>query len=347
MRYFDDGDLTDGLQLTPKHFPVEHVEGDYHVVWTYCRGKRRTLDWSSQIDLANWELKFQKVPAQEGGDSRHFNVSLNFGSLELEYILDYQDKIVNRLDLVTNKAPGEGSVESEAMVTFSEVRDESGYPYLRFSFSTNEHNPDDDMVNIEFVAKRTDETGVHQLGLTKNEKLRLGYAVWDDGTFEPENSDEEVTGQSADSLNKQLQRHIEASVKIHAKLVTMRNNVDKQVANATNGMQQALNQAWRSASHPDTSLQTSFDTSGAGMSPPPARRKRGEAATTEDLEIPPLSQRRKKGSGPERTPISMEDEELLHSGARPVGYKRKRGEKAPGKNKGGRPPKRKSMRTSI
>lgn len=326
---------------------MEHIEGDYHVVWTYCRGKRRTLDWSSQIDLSNWELKFQQIPSEEGGDGRHFNVSLNFGTLELEYILNYQDKIVNRLDLVTNKAPGEGAVENEAMITFSEVRDESGYPYLRFSFSTNEHNPDDDMVNIEFVAKRTDPTGVHQLGLTKNEKLRLGYPVWDDGTFEPENSDEEVMGQSADSLNKQLQRHIEASVKIHARLVTMRNNVDKQVANATNGMQQALNQAWRSASHPDPNLQTSFEPPGARMSPPPTRKKRGEVATAEELETP-LSQRRKKGSGPERTPISMEDEELPNGIARPAGYKkRKRGEKAPGKNKGGRPPKRKSMRKSI
>lgn len=325
---------------------MEHVEGNYHIVWTYCRGKRQTLDWSSQIDLSNWELKFQKSPAEEGDDGKHFNVSLNFGSLELEYLLNYENKIVNRLDLATNKAPGEGSVENEAMLTFSDVRDESGYPYLRFSFSTNEHNPDDDMVNIEFVAKRTDETGRYQLGLTKNEKLRLGYAVWDDGTFEPENSDEDVTGQSADSLNKQLQRHIEASVKIHAKLVTMRNNVDKQVANATNGMQQALNQAWRSASHPTTNLQTSFEPSTTGMSPPPSRRKRGEVATAEVLEPPSLSQRRKKGSGPERTPISMEDEELPN-GTRPVGYKRKRGEKAPGKNKGGRPPKRKSMRTSI
>ena len=326
--------------------PVEHIEGDYHVVWTYCRGKRRTLDWSSQINLISWELKFQRTPAEEGGDGRHFNVSLNFGSLELEYSLNYQDQVVNRLELVRNKLPGEGSVENEAMVTFSEVRDESGYPYLRFSFSTNEHDPEDDMVNIEFVAKRTDETGIHQLGLTKNEKLRLGYAVWDDGTFEPENSDEEITGQSADSLNKQLQRHIEASVKIHAKLVMMRNNVDKQVANATNGMQQALNQAWRSASHADTNLQTSFESSATGMSPPPARRKRGEGGTAEDLQMP-LSQRRKKGSGPERTPISMEDDELPNGTARPIGYKRKKAEKAPGKNKGGRPPGRKSMRTSI
>ena len=326
--------------------PLELVEGSYHVVWTYCRGKRRTLDWSSTIDLANWELKFKKVAAEEGGDGRRFNVSLNFSTLELDYALDYQDQIVNRLDLVTNKAPGGGSVENEAMLTFSEARDESGYPYIRFSFCTNEHNPDDDMVSIEFVAKRTDETGVIQLGLTKNEKLRLGYAVWDDGTFEPENSDDEILSQNPESLNKQLQRHIEASVKIHARLVTMRNNVDKQVANATNGMQQALNQAWRSASHVDHNLQPSFEPASAGMSPPPTRRKRGEAETAEDLRMP-ASQRRKKGTGPERTPISMEDEELQNGIAKPGRLFRKKGEKAPGKNKGGRPPKKKGMRPSV
>lgn len=304
------------------------------------------MDWSSQISLADWELKFVKIQPEEGGDGRHFNVYLSFGALSLEYTMDYQDKIANRLDLA-NKEPGDSSVENEAMVVFSDVRDESGYPYLRFSFYTNEHNPDDGMMNVEFVAKRTDNTGVNSLGLSKNEKLRLGYAVWDDGTFEPENSDEEVTGQSADSLNKQLQRHIEASVKIHAKLVTMRNNVDKQVANATNGMQQALNQAWRSASHSDPHLQTSFEASATGMSPPPARRRVGEVATGEELETPLLSQRRKKGSGPERTPLSMEDDELPNGTSRSAEYKRKRGEKAPGKNKGGRPPKRKSMGTSI
>ena len=317
------------------------------MVWTYCRGQRRTLDWSSNINLDNWSLQFQKVPADQGGTGRLFNVSLNFSSLELEYVLNYEDQVVNRLELAKNKAPGAGSVENEAMLTFSDVRDESGYPYLRFSFSTNEHNPEDDMANIEFVAKRTDGTGAHSLGLTKNEKLRLGYAVWDDGTFEPENSDEEFTGQSAASLNKQLQRHIEASVKIHARLVAIKNNVDKQVANATNGMQQALNQAWRSASHVDHNPPTSFEPPvTAGMSPPPTRRKRGEAGTAEDFQIP-ASQRRKKIIGPERTPISMEDDEIHNGIPRPAVYKRKKGEKAPGKNKGGRPPKRKSRRTSV
>lgn len=324
--------------------PVDVIEGEYHVVWTYSGEKKSTLDWSSET-LARWELKFQRIPAEAGGDGRRFNVYLHFGSLDLEYDLNYQDEIVNRLELVMNNAPGAGSVEPVAMITFSAVRDESGAPYLRFNFSTNEHDPDAEMLNIEFVAKRTDETGVNNLGLTKNEKLRLGYAVWDDGTFEPETSDEELTAQSVDVLKKQLQRHMEASVKIHARLVAMRNNVDKQVANATNGMQQAMNQAFRSASQADHDLQTSFDSSATGMSPPSARRKRVETGTTEELALP-LSQRRRQASGPERTPISMEDDEVPNGTARSAGYIRKKGQKAPGKNKGGRPPKRKSMRPS-
>lgn len=316
---------------------MDLVEGDYHVVWTYCNGKRRTLDWSSDLDLSQWELQFRPTPAQDGGDGRQFNVSMNFGTLELEYTLRYQDSVVNRMELATNKAPGEGHVDGEAILTYSALRDESGYPYLRCNFSTNEHNPDDEMVNIEFVAKRTDQTGVHQLGLTKNEKLRLGYAVWDDGTFEPEDSEDEVTGHNAESLNKQLQRHIEASVKIHQKLVTLRNNVEKQVANATNGMQQALNQAWRSASAAPANLQPSFESSTSAMSPP-FRRRKSDAVNN--------------NAGPERTPISMEDDELPNDGSgRP--FKRQRVEEEPvvvRKNKGGRPSnasKRKSMRNST
>ena len=36
------------------------------------------------------------------------------------------------------------------------------------------------------MAKRTGTEGTRPLGLSKNEKLILGYPVWDDGTFEPE-----------------------------------------------------------------------------------------------------------------------------------------------------------------
>lgn len=314
---------------------MELVEGDYHVVWTYCNGKRKTLDWAGDLDLSEWVMTFRRNNEQT--DGRHFIVSLHFGTLDLEYTLAYQDTIVNHLHLSINNAPGEGAVENEAVLTFSAIRDEQGYPYLRCNFATNEHDPDGDMVNIEFVAKRTDTEGVRQLGLTKNEKLRLGYAVWDDGTFEPEDEDEDLNGQNPDSLNRQLQRHIEASVKIHQKLVTMRNNVDKHVMNATNGMQQAMAQAFRSVSHPASSVQPtqSFERI---SSPPNARRRR---SGVEDGEATPPPTKRRK-AGPESTPLSMEQE-----GAPRGTMSAGRGGRQKRKKPEGSGRKRKSMRKST
>jgi hypothetical protein len=321
------------------------VGGDYHVVWTYCNGKRRTLDWTAEnVSLSEWDMSFKR---NEGYDGRQFTVLLHFSSLDLEYILNYQDSVVNKLQLMNNNAPGEGAVENEAVLTFSAIRDEQGYPYLKCNFATNEHDPDGDMVNIEFVAKRTDTEGIRQLGLTKNEKLRLGYAVWDDGTFEPEDSDDEFIGQNPESLNRQLQRHIEASVKIHAKLVTMRNNVDKHVMNATNGMQQAMAQAFRSVSNPAASMQAA-PTFERTASPPIARRRKTGLEDANEATPPPPKRRK---AGPESTPISMEHEGAVvprsGPGSRPGRGSGRGGRGGKRQKPEGSGRKRKSMRKSL
>lgn len=236
-----------------------------------------------------------------------------------------------------NNSAGEGIVEDNAILTFSDIRDEKGFPYLICFFATNEHDPDGEIVNIEFVAKRTEPDGVEQLGLTKNEKLRLGYPVWDDGTFEPEDSDEELHNQNPDSLNKQLQRHIEAAVKIHAKMVTIQNNINKQVTNATNGMQQAMQQVWRSV---PPHIVPNFD-GGKSATPPPAkRRKHATAGANVDLDQTTSPTQRRRKAGPESTPISME-QDVPRSGSGPI--KRKRG----GGISSGRGGKRKSMPVST
>ena len=261
--------------------------------------------------------------------------------------MEYENKTVNHLKLAQNKAPGDGSVDDEAILTFSDLRDEQGFPYLRCNFATNEHDPDGEMVNIEFIAKRTDTEGVQQLGLTKNEKLRLGYPVFDDGTFEPEDSDEELNNQNPDSLNKQLQRHIEASVKIHTKMCMIQNNINKQVTNATNGMQQAMQQAWRSVSNPAPNPVASYERNGNGTSPPPPKRRKNTIAgsnVVEDLSQTPPSQRRRKG-GPESTPISME-QDITRSGSGPV-KRRRGGGLSSGGSGSGRGGKRKSMRGTL
>ena len=123
--------------------------------------------------------------------------------------------------LERNDASGGGKVEDEAVIVYSSLRDERGYSYLKFNFATNEHDPDlDEMVNIEFVAKRTETEGTRPLKATRatfgnvseiritildTEKSKLGYPVWDDGTFEPEEMEDHVAGMSADDLNRQIQ----------------------------------------------------------------------------------------------------------------------------------------------
>ncbi len=324
---------------------VGFVAGDYHVVWTFCNGKRRTLDWTAELALSEWDFVFRHT---EGRDERHFDVTLHFGTLDLEWTLDYDDQTVNHLKLLHNKNPGDGNVDDEAILTFSELRDEQGFPYLRCNFATNEHDPDGEMVNIEFVAKRTDTEGVQQLGLTKNEKLRLGYPVWDDGTFEPEEEDVELNNQNPDTLQKQLQRHIEASVKIHGALVMIQNNINKQVTNATNGMHQAMQQAWRSVTNPPPNTLPSFERPGNAASPPPVKRRKqlaiGGTDGVEDLSQTPPSQRRRKG-GPESTPLSMEHDIPRSSGSGP--HKRRRGGGMMASGGSGRGGKRKSMRGAI
>ena len=326
------------LQKTAVHpLGAELLAGDYHIVWTFCDGKRSTLDWDSGLVLSEWDFTIRHT---EGQDDRHFDVTLHFGNLDLEYTLEYQDKTVNHLKLARFNSLGDTTVDTEAVLTFSDLRDEQGFPYLRCNFKTNEHDQDGDMVNIEFIAKRTDTEGIQQLGLTKNEKLRLGYPVWDDGTFEPEDEDEELNNQNPDSLNKQLQRHIESSVKIHTKMVNIQNNINKQVTNATNGMQQAMQQAWRSISNPAPNLVASYE-HGNGTTPPPAKRRKHATAGAEDPDQTPNSARRRK-PGPESTPISMEND-LTRSGSGPI--KRRRGGLMSGGS--GRGGKRKSMRAST
>ena len=328
-------DTRDQQKTATTPLASEFLAGQYHVVWTFCNGQRRTLDWQSDTPLAEWNILFTHA---EGQDEHHFDVALHFGSLDIEWTLEHQKKTVNVLKMAHNNNPGEGAVEDDAVVTFSDLRDEQGYPYLRCNFATNEHDPDGEMVNMEFVAKRTDIEGIQQLGLTKNEKLRLGYPVWDDGTFEPEDMNKEVNSMNPDSLQKQLQVHIEASVKIHAKLCTIQNNINKQVTNATNGMHQAMQQAWRSVSNPAQNIVPSYER-GKSTSPPPAKRRKHATAGAEDPDPASPFHRRKK-SGLESTPISMELDSPRGSGP----LKRKRGAMLGGSGRGG---KRKMVRAST
>ena len=173
---------------------------------------------------------------------------LHFDSLKLEFTLCYKDSGVIKLQLSNNLNPDNCIVEDWAFVGFSAIRDEQGYPYVKYHFHTNAKNPNDDVIPIEFVAKRTDASQRTQLGLRKNEKLSLGYAVSKDGTFEPDNSDDEITDENPIRLTQRLDRHLKALRKLCETLVKLQKTVDQQIKKARNDIEQANGRAFGSSS---------------------------------------------------------------------------------------------------
>ena len=249
------------------------------------------------VPLKDFKMEIRREQGTPGHDSRDFTVGLNFDKFELEYTMTYHDTISNQLNLAHNNNEEAGYVHDEAILSFGQIRDEQGYPFLRCNFTANDHpSSEGDLEDIEFVAKRTDSLGIRNLGLTKNEKLRLGYAVRDDGTFEPEDSDEEFP-QDHDTLLAQLERHTTAAAIIHARLVAMKEDRDKRLRDATNGVTKAFSSITGGKN---------FDIESLKAEPLPKKGKRGPKRTV-PLETPPPSQAR--GAGSEPTPQSMLDEE--------------------------------------
>jgi hypothetical protein len=164
---------------------------------------------------------------------------LHFDSLKLEYNLYYKDSGVIKLQLSNNLNPDNCIVDDLAFVGFSAIRDEQNCPYIKYQFRTNARNPNDDVIPIEFVAKRTDARKRTQLGLKKNEKMRLGFAVLTDGTFEPDNSDDEMTDENAMKLTKRLHRHLEALAKLSKTLVELQTTMDQLKQKARKDVEQA------------------------------------------------------------------------------------------------------------
>ncbi|MCJ1277508.1 hypothetical protein MMC21_005321 [Puttea exsequens] len=311
-------------QLTTKPIPVDMIEGNFHFIWTYCNGQSRTLDWNAENDppqLEDWNIAIQRD--RDKKNERHFVISLHFGTLALEWTMKYEDSIINKMILGANHSAGRGELETTSFLTWSSVRDEQGDPYLKCSITTNEHEPGEDMVTMEVVAKRTDPTGAGVLGLTKNEKLRLGYAVWDDGQFEPDNEDEGLS-HNPDMLSRQLRKHAEAIQEIHKKLVYNKTVADIHLANVTLGVAQMSEQLMRSANQAKGLGRSRLEpraTAGASTTTGPAKRGRGRPAVIDDdaseSPMPPSKRRRAfQGQGPADTPSSMEqdDGEATHGG---------------------------------
>lgn len=232
MRFYADGDLTEGLQIAKSAYPPEVIVGDYHIVWACIDGTTQTTNYDDPAALSLMELTLKII---EPSDKRkklvanNMQITLKFCQWGLEYLGTYSTtRQATKFELAANTTPQLVEADDEAVLLFGAVLDDQGSPFLQLAIAANPvDSGENHLQNMEFIAKRTDTTGINCLELTKNEKLRLGYPVRPDGTFEDGTQVENT--ESYESLTRQLGEHTEAQAVIIEKLAGIRAKMDKQL----------------------------------------------------------------------------------------------------------------------
>ena len=264
MRYFDDGDLTEGLAIAHKPYPFGLILGYWHAVSQCWDGERKSVDYDDPEAATTFRIQLERLDdpvsgVEGGGKSRgkgkgkgrrqpgdserdDLMVTLHFMDWQLEYTGTYNtDGPATNLYLSHNETPEVGDVDQEATLAFGTVLDDRGYPFLRINLSACQASSgSDDMEPIEIVAKRTDTTEVHKLELSKNERLRLGYVVRADGVFEDPVAQTEPSD-TYESLTRQLKEHTTASMRIIQQINKIRSRLDEQMLEAAESGQQIRN----------------------------------------------------------------------------------------------------------
>lgn len=215
MRHFEDGDLVIGLDIARHNQAWERIEGEWHIVWTCIDGTCRTIDYNEPavvpimgISLAGGERK-QKQWLQR---QRPIALRLGFAQWNLEYEGALTDEMATTLSLVKNPHPNLVSAASCAVLTFGCVLDDMGHPFLQLNTSIEPVGCEaGSLMSADFVAKRNGAQGTTSFGLSKNERLRLGYPMHADGTFVNERSANSDEKGSLDSLLNQMGAQLEES----------------------------------------------------------------------------------------------------------------------------------------
>ncbi|KAL9100375.1 MAG: hypothetical protein Q9163_004245 [Psora crenata] len=236
MRYFEDGDLTEGLKVTNKPYPIDLIEGEWHIVWVCMDGRTRTTDYDDPAALSLMGFHLRQIEPgrkRKKSVSGHLRAELKFCKWGLEYEGIYNTEgQATVFTLKANNTPRRVNADDEAYLLFGVVTDDHGAPFLQFSTSASAAKSSlEHLQNLEFIAKKTDPTGINCLELTKNERLRLGYPLRSDGSFE-DGLAHNIKRETFESLTKQLQEHTEAQARIIEKLGTKRAEVDKQLHEA-------------------------------------------------------------------------------------------------------------------
>ena len=237
MRYFEDGDLTVGIKVAPEPYPIELIRGDWHIVWAHVDGNQRTTNYDESGALLAMGITVSVIEPQDKRKklaTENLQVDLNFCQWGLEYQGHYNTVgPATKMTLTENTTPKIVDGDDDAVLCFGAVRDDQDFPFLCFGTSVL---PLDGRLklyqNMEFVAKKTDDTGVHTLELTRNERLRLGFKMNDEGIFEDFLSGAKgntTSSESYESLIRQCKEHTEARDITLRKLSALRAKMDQEM----------------------------------------------------------------------------------------------------------------------
>ena len=256
MRYFADGDLTTGIKVAARPYPMELVLGEWHIVWLHVDGSERTTNYDEPNALLAMGMTISAIePADKRKKLAHenFQVEFKFCQWGLEYQGRYNtDGLATKLTLVDNTTKDLVDADDDAVLFFGAVRDDQDFPFLSFGTSALPRDARlEHYQNMEFVAKKTDETGIQTLELTRNERLRLGYRMNEDGIFDDfleTSAQRAITrgdrNESYETLMRQFREYSEAREKTMEKLSALRTRMDQEL------LQEGISPQYRAPNRP-------------------------------------------------------------------------------------------------
>ena len=256
MRYFADGDLTTGLKVAANPYPIELVLGEWHIVWLHVDGSERTTNYDEPNALLAMGMTISAIePADKRKKAAHENLHVEFKFCQwgLEYQGRYNtDGLATKLTLVDNTTKDLVDADDDAVLFFGAVRDDQDFPFLSFGTSALPRDARlEHYQNMEFVAKKTDETGIQTLELTRNERLRLGYRMNEDGIFDDflETSAQRAISradrnESYETLMRQFREYTEARERTMEKIATLRARMDQEL------LQEGISPQYRAPNRP-------------------------------------------------------------------------------------------------
>ena len=220
MRYFEDGDLTEGLQPASKPCSVDCIDGEWHIVWADIEGSHQLIDYDDVGALPDMCVTIKAIPPS------YINVELRCHHWHLTYKGHYNiNGPATKLTLTSNHTPKLVNVEKSAYLVIGMVRDDENNPFISLGIEAQLLPANENRYqNMGYVGRKTDQTGVKPLEISRNECLCLGFEMDTDGAFK----DFPPPVKRFDQLTQDLNRNTEERESIKNQLRLCKQQMDSE-----------------------------------------------------------------------------------------------------------------------